>query len=399
MPQVGLYYPYIHIRSERWVKAAALYWPRLARVVSDGYPVRDARCVQVLNDEFGFVVPARPATAVAGVAALWGGVLTEHSEQLVHRYGIAPDAHRHRRTLPRPPQPLAEDTPHSSGPPDRPHMAALYTDELTPDLCEALVDAGLATVAYEEVPWVIVHPEVAWIYKCVLVEELARQSGYAPTTDQASAVLVPGRWDGQRIADALLTPSAGSSAPAASELAAAIGLLAVDIVVPHNLAHVPVEKIVELRRRHTTEFHAFTAEVATAATELSEQLVDATLPDARALHLRLEVERRFETPLTELRKAMGSLGLDTTLGALNLKFDLPATVAATTGGVAAGNPVIGVASGAAFALTSLGRAHTQARSELRSASPAAAYLLSVERGLNSPRLLKRLTSRRRSAPR
>ena len=24
----GLYYPYFHVRDERWIKVAALYWPK-----------------------------------------------------------------------------------------------------------------------------------------------------------------------------------------------------------------------------------------------------------------------------------------------------------------------------------------------------------------------------------
>lgn len=47
MKRVGLYYPYIHIRDEEWIKTAALYWPRLARIVSDDYPLDQCRLVKV----------------------------------------------------------------------------------------------------------------------------------------------------------------------------------------------------------------------------------------------------------------------------------------------------------------------------------------------------------------
>jgi hypothetical protein len=39
--RIGLYYPYVHFRDEQWLKAAALYWPGLARVVPTGFPVAD----------------------------------------------------------------------------------------------------------------------------------------------------------------------------------------------------------------------------------------------------------------------------------------------------------------------------------------------------------------------
>lgn len=38
--RIGLYYPYIHFRDEKWMKIAALYWPRMARVVPHGFPVQ-----------------------------------------------------------------------------------------------------------------------------------------------------------------------------------------------------------------------------------------------------------------------------------------------------------------------------------------------------------------------
>src|SRR5882762_5637745 len=57
MQQPGLYYPYIHVRDEAWLKAAALYWPSLRRIVPWGYRKHDSpaalRLVEarVLRDE------------------------------------------------------------------------------------------------------------------------------------------------------------------------------------------------------------------------------------------------------------------------------------------------------------------------------------------------------------
>ena len=38
----ALYYPYIHIRSEHWLKATLLYAPTVTRIVPDGYVPEDA---------------------------------------------------------------------------------------------------------------------------------------------------------------------------------------------------------------------------------------------------------------------------------------------------------------------------------------------------------------------
>jgi hypothetical protein len=46
--RLGLYYPYFHVRDERWLKVAALYWPKIVRIVPAGYQTRDSDAVRAL---------------------------------------------------------------------------------------------------------------------------------------------------------------------------------------------------------------------------------------------------------------------------------------------------------------------------------------------------------------
>jgi hypothetical protein len=63
MPNYGhaLYYPYIHIKDERWIKMAALYYEGLSRIVPAGLQPADSNIVRALNDEFGFISNLNPA--------------------------------------------------------------------------------------------------------------------------------------------------------------------------------------------------------------------------------------------------------------------------------------------------------------------------------------------------
>lgn len=45
----GLYYPYFHVRDDRWLKVSALYWPRIARLVPGNYPTRDSVTARVFS--------------------------------------------------------------------------------------------------------------------------------------------------------------------------------------------------------------------------------------------------------------------------------------------------------------------------------------------------------------
>jgi hypothetical protein len=68
MPDIALYYPYTHVRDESWLKAAALYLPKLALLAPRDYPFRLSRTAQVLRSELDFLVevdPARRARAVS----------------------------------------------------------------------------------------------------------------------------------------------------------------------------------------------------------------------------------------------------------------------------------------------------------------------------------------------
>jgi hypothetical protein len=51
VPRIGLYYPYVHFHDKTWLKVAALYWPKIARIVPDGYPVQDDPVTQALINE------------------------------------------------------------------------------------------------------------------------------------------------------------------------------------------------------------------------------------------------------------------------------------------------------------------------------------------------------------
>lgn len=42
MHEIGLYHPHIHFRSDSWIKVAALYWTKMARIVPPEYVPHDS---------------------------------------------------------------------------------------------------------------------------------------------------------------------------------------------------------------------------------------------------------------------------------------------------------------------------------------------------------------------
>lgn len=413
LDQIGLYYPNIHFRNEEWLKAAALYWPQLARVVPADYDLFDLRTTRALIDQLDFIVPVEPEPAAQAVAPMFLDVIARHAEDLRRLYsnqlsdlrnwqaaGVDIPDLRYVTAPPSPPTSGSGPGPHVRG------VAGTYWEEITPELRDVLFDSGLAveTRLSRYTPdatyyrWVAMDVGLAWVYKCAFVEELARQGRFAPTTDEPTAHIASNGWDTDSIATALLGGVAGPSVtPTAGDidLASRVGMLAIRIAIPEFLSEVRVEKIIKLRQDYRAEFDAFTSAVTETVADLRSELVDVSLPAAREALLHREIGKRFETPLEDLRKAMRGLYLGTVYSAANLKFELPGTVAALGGGAAGGNalagqPLLGTALGAAFAVAGLHRSAAQQRRALLSGSTVA-YLLSVENGLQPPSLLRRLS--------
>ena len=50
MQRPGLYFPFIHVRDDEWLKTAALYWPSVRRLVPRGYSKHDSPTAQTFFD-------------------------------------------------------------------------------------------------------------------------------------------------------------------------------------------------------------------------------------------------------------------------------------------------------------------------------------------------------------
>ena len=86
MPDIALYYPYTHIPDEAWLKAAALYLPRLGLIAPAGYPRRPSRTADVLHAELDFLVDVDPAGRTEAVAPEFLQLLNREGDALRARY-------------------------------------------------------------------------------------------------------------------------------------------------------------------------------------------------------------------------------------------------------------------------------------------------------------------------
>ncbi|MFF9899105.1 DUF6236 family protein [Streptomyces longispororuber] len=418
MQRIGLYYPYIHFRSEEWLKTAALYWPRMARVVPDRFVPADAGTALALKEELGFVVDVSPSEAIQAVIPLFWEVFHVDPHAMWRRY-----AHRLRERAVRQPgtQPMmrydAYDAASYAWPPRSsdldlgPDLVPVHWGELDYGAFEAM-DLMVPCIAEHvdcdgrRARWAAMDPGLAWVWKRVLVDELAHRTGFLPATDQPAAhTYGGGLWNAARLAEVLLGahgPERLSARRDRGEVArpspatifgqrqfgAAVGHLAVRCVVPRGIRDIPVKKIIELRTRHAAEFDAFADAVASTAAELRDVLGSADDPQALEAYLRLLVQQRFSTPLQDLETAMKGLKMEAGHAVIGYKLELGTAAAASLGGLAAGSSLL-TAGAVAFGVTSVRRHIVDARDAHLRNSPVS-YLLRIKYGLEPQSLLRRI---------
>ena len=385
----GLYYPYLHF-PDNWLKVAALYWPRMGRIVPPALSLGDSDIVRTLSDDLNFIENVAPGSAAEELTFTLTQILEAHYAELRNRYSVSSHpfvmSNWCRPSWPQPQQ-MADDWRIRNQRELRAAatVVALHAGKGEDRLWQMLSDAGLAVRSGD---WWGLHPELAWLYMCVLTDKLARRNLLIPTTDQYIAHIESFGWTDELFGNAVVGKNPQATALNQGGRREQVGLLALNFVIPSDLENVPISKIVRLRQRYFADFDAFYDQVTNLAHSLDNELTEIADEDVLVAYIANEVERRFRRPLAELQGAMRGMGVGTLVTALTTKFELP-TSAAILGGALSRNPVIVAGAALAFGAGALVRSYQQTRHQV---SPSAAsYLWRVDQAVNSDTLLRRIT--------
>ncbi|TWP46234.1 hypothetical protein FKR81_36455 [Lentzea tibetensis] len=320
---IALYYPYIHVRDDTWLKYAALYWPKLGRLLPNGYPARDSAVAVELDRELKWVLNIQPYFAAMKIGDDFLDLVVHHAEALRHRYGIQ-DVHDWQ---------VDPDGGSSAGTSRdlNPRYSYVHLTKIRRDLVEAIVDAGLGhEVGGHGGDWLGLHPKLAGVYMCALTEEVAREERMHPVTDRALTHAALSGWTMERLAEVLLG-SSHDTRPTAGDPIDRFVVAAFQTVVPANMASVPVEKIIEVRKRYRRELNGFREYVA-AQLEAVTGLGDVRDVAVYRAHLDYEVERKISDKLDDLRDLLLDMGLEpaTALATVKAPLDVRDTTTETS---------------------------------------------------------------------
>jgi hypothetical protein len=388
--QSGLYYPYIHIRNDTWLKSSALYWKRMERIVPHDYPTQDSRTARMLKDELGFIEARRPGQAAVDTSRLFVDLLAERGRELAEQLQVQPSmadlVRRHER-------------PRDGGLSARGNIGYIFAEKLSSELIEVMSAEGLAFGASGQngerrrfsmdvgsASWIGMDSRLAATYMTVLTRLTARHFDLNPVTDVPIAHAAMDGLSVDAIADALIGQDHLSTDQRRIQFQQRVAMLAVQSVIPRSLGLVDEREIIRFRKQHEDELGAFQTAVSAAADEVASLPADI---DAGTLRERvIEVtHQHLLKPRKELEAALRLFGLETVKSALTLQMPLIAGAGAIVG--AATTPVIGTTTAAGAVLASFVGAEHSRRRALRNNSAAANYLMELRSGLTPKGVLQR----------
>jgi len=400
MHEIALYHPRIHFPSDSWVKTAALYWTKIARIIPKGYQPRDSRSIKELSDKLGFVVKITRPPGTTVYTRSFGPLcrfIYENREVLRTRYGI--DQQDHPATWR-----LRDRRPISEAHTDlriAPYMGVIHGTKIKEpySVTSVLLDHGLAT---KESGYILMHPALARVCMSILAEDIAHRNRMQPVTDDDAdyAMTIGWKSDGwteARIHSVLLPDLPNSEEQREKQreeadrnfyLPLPIGLLAVQVIVPKGVDRIPVKKIIALREQYATYFSSFRDAADAVAAEIKAQLTNVEDVDVIRAYIEQEVQERLVAPTRQLRRELQQMKVDTVTATLTSKYEMPALVGLVSAGVLAHEPLI--AGGSAVALALLGRLRGR-RDEIqqRLAQSPVSYLMLMEDSLTASTGLKR----------
>lgn len=410
MSPIGLYYPHTDIANDSWLKYSALYWPRMARLRPRVCDRVSTGVEQWLYGQQWLFDIEPPAWAALEVAEPFFALIHEHTEVLASRFGLDSDLCARNLSGEINPRLLAVEL--DKGRPSwaqdldalvaghglrlTQHAALTFiaVDNVSDDLVESLIRAKLAvTASFSGARWLGMDPRLAVVYMCALAERVATGDQLHPVTDLTMPYTASGAWTVDRLARVLLAdPRICAERNGESpEVQDAFVYVAFETVMPSGIADVPIERILEVRRRYGVEFDAFR----TYAGEQAQLL--AGLQDVRDIavfreHLHTEVHTRASAQLRDLEERLHSLGMQSARSVANVKtLALPPVAAGAADYLGIAAEITTPTVLAACVLTAPLQWRSQRRNAIRT-SPVG-YLFRIDRKLNAVSLASRIARR------
>ncbi|MFE2726856.1 DUF6236 family protein [Kitasatospora sp. NPDC059327] len=395
MDRFALYYPYIHVRDDDWLKYAALYWPRMARIRPPGYPLQDSPAARELHAARWLLDLEPPAWAAAEAAEPFLELLHEHGAALRDRFGLD---RIETWGLPVAEAGFGNTGGFSAGreEPDEgdptwlnPRFGYVHAGRISGPLLDSAVDQGLALVGPGRGgTWVAMHPRLATVYMLALAEQIAVANRLHPITDQTLPHAAMSGWTFERLAATLLDGLPATDCAVRPAPEEAFAFMAFATVIPADLRNVPMEKILDVRAEFGAELDGFREFTADQVRQLGaiEDVRDAGL---YLEYLHTQVDREVRTRLDDLDDRLRGAGLETARALANVRSVALPPLAALAANAVGVTPALTVPAVVAGCIVGAPLQWRRKRREIAQESPVG-YLFQLKRALGPDTLIDKL---------
>jgi hypothetical protein len=345
----ALYYPWIDIRDEHWLKAAALYWDTVYTIVPESVtsPYNESASKRLADE--GILRPLHISSDAPEVESLAEDVLAFVNTQEAGELFFDPMGLRHRIHVGKLPYSL--------------HSLSLNRQKLPFLLRRKFDEIGRNS------EWIDVEPEFGHFYMTLLATRLAQSRGLGLLTPSFPSARLASR---ARAGSALNIDYASYRDPRELAEGTLIDLTLGQVSIDPN---VTLDKLLRFRKQHHDELAHLRAKLG--------ELV-ATVPDDKSItaiqqHVCDLIANEVEPALADLKAALEAAGVKTlTEGLLRVSF---LSAAPTSALIASGISVpLALAAGAGISLAATGVLLAVEKRKAIRENPFA-YLLSIERRL------------------
>ena len=364
----SLYYPWIDVRDEAWLKSAALYWDTIQTIVPEAldrpYSTKTARQLQ----DQGILIPLRVRSDLRQIEDLTQDVLTYlHSQEGME---LLTGANRNHIYL------HPDKLPNSVL-----HLARMHPEKMSYEIRYMLEESGLSRPT--KGGFLEVNDEFANFYMTLLATRLSESIGAGLVTSSP----LPHRLSLKAKTDAQMTDIVGSSERHGYEYQLyrdrrtvprelAQGML-VELIIEEIAVDptTPIERIVKYRNDHAPELGRFRAKVGQLASSLPENApVQAMRQQVNDLYVN-----EVKPAIDDLKKSLTSGRIKwLTSGWMSLAFlSVTSSSVLVATGLATANALL---VGAGISLVGSGILYNIAKRDSLRANPYS-YLLSLQKEL------------------
>lgn len=216
---VSLYYPYIHISEEGWLKRSLLYWDRVRRIVPDGFEPNDnSDCYNAKQAEL--LIATSPTPYLSETAQRFRAKIPALVEEITRRA-----------------ESFEVDDPEVAA---RDYDRRIHIEKMETWLRSFLVERELVQI---EGKWIVSHPDIADWYMTCLATVMSETIGSPVVTDLRKTNAV-----GEYFAHA--NPGSGEE-----HADRGVAMLRLHIPFPNTeaLARVPFSEILDFRENYSDE--------------------------------------------------------------------------------------------------------------------------------------------------